>query len=50
MVLKADGGWWYLVQVGDSTRRVHADHLIRALGHLVDSLEEGNCSLECQGV
>lgn len=50
VVLKGDGGRWYLVQVGGSTRRVHADHLIGALGHLVDSFEEGNCSLECRGV
>ena len=56
MVLKADGSRWYLVQVGGSTRRVHAGHLIGALGYkkrsadLVDSFEEGNSSLECQGV
>ena len=41
----ADGSRWYLVQVGGSTRRVHADHLIGALGYkkrsadLVDSSE-----------
>ena len=56
VALKVDGSWWYLVQVGGSTRGVHADHLIGALGHknrsadLVDSFEKGNCSLECQGV
>ena len=33
VVLKADGSRLYLVQVGGSTRRVHADHLIGALGH-----------------
>ena len=56
MVLKADGSLWYLVHVCGSTRRVRAYHLIGALDHrnrsadLVDSFEEGNCSLECQSV
>ena len=56
VVLKADGSRWYLVHVGGSTRRVHADHLIGALDHknrsadFVHSFEEGNCSLECQSV
>ena len=56
IVKRMDGSRWYLVKVGGSTRRVRADHLIGALGHkkgsadLVDSFEEGNCSLECQGV
>ena len=29
VVLKADGSWWYLVQVGGSTRRVPADLNLR---------------------
>ena len=33
VVFKAERSQWYLVQVGGSTRRVHADHLIGALGH-----------------
>ena len=42
--------------MGGSTRRVYADHLIRALDHtngsadLVGSFEEVNCSLEHQSV
>ena len=52
LVLKVDGSRWYLVHVGGSTRRAHADHLMGAFDHknksadFVDSFEEGNCSLE----
>ena len=47
IVLKVCGSRWYLVQVGNLTRHVHADHLITASGDETptdpgDSLEPEN--------
>ena len=56
VVLEVCGDWWYLIQMGAVTRRVHADHLIRALDNqkmsadLGNSFEEGSCLQEFQSV
>ena len=56
VVLEVCGDRWYLVQMGAVTRRVHADHLIRALDNqkmsadLGNSFEEGSCLQEFQSV
>ena len=56
VVLEVCGDWWYLVQMGDVTRRVHVDHLIRALDNqkmsadLGNPFEEGSCLQEFQSV
>ena len=54
VVLKACGARWYLVQVGDSTRHVHADNLFTAIDNenlltdVGDSFEEGSCFRDSQ--
>jgi len=56
VVLEVCGDRWYLVQMGAVTRRVHADHLIRALDNqtmsadLGNSFVEGSCLQEFQSV
>ena len=56
VVLEVCGDRWYLVQMGAVTRRVHADHLIRALDNqkmladLGNPFEEGSCLQEFQSV
>ena len=56
VVLEVCGDRWYLVQKGAVTRRVHADHLTRALDNqkmsadLGNSFEEGSCLQEFQSV
>lgn len=56
VVLEVCGDRWYLVQMGAVTRRVHADHLVRALDNqkmsadLGNSFEEGSCLQEFQSV
>ena len=42
VVLEVCGDRWYLVQMSAVTRRVHADHLIRALDNLKMSADLGN--------
>ena len=53
-VLEVCGDRWYLVQMGTVTRRVHANHLIRALDEMSADLgnpfEEGSCLQEFQSV
>ena len=56
VVLEVCGDRWYLVQMGAVTRRVHADHFIRALDNqkmsadLGNSFEEGRCLQEFQSM
>ena len=56
VVLEVCGDRWYLVQMGTVTRRVHADHLIRALDNqkmsadLENSFVEESCLQEFQSV